>query len=102
MGFQRHAWDTEMGQVGPPPPSASKLGSHQILVPSSNQTFSRESEETACLISRYRQAFLLFDSFQKRVFQYLLLVLRGSLVASFAFKQSNRRGAGRRSLAGAR
>lgn len=85
-----------------PPPSASKLGSHQILVPSSNQTFSEESPKTARLISRYREALLLFDSFQKRVFQYLLLVLRGSPVASFAFKQSNHRGAGRHSLAGPR
>lgn len=100
MGFQRHAWDTSMGQVGPP--SASKLGSPQIIVPSSNQTFSQESQETARLISRCREAVLLFDSSQKRVFQYLLLVLRGSLVASFAFKQSNHRGAGRHSLAGTR
>lgn len=84
------------------PPSASRLGSQQILVPSSNQTFSHEPQETARLISRSREAVVLFDSSQKRVFQYLLLVLRGSLVASFAFKQSNHRGAGQHSLAGAR
>lgn len=101
MGFQIHAWDTWKDPVRPL--SASELGSHQILVPSCSQNFRPiEPHKTACLISHYREAFLLFDNFQKRVFQYLLLVLWSSLVASFAFKQSNHRGAGRHSLAGTR